>query len=276
MRDAHACWFIEISLPPEYHLAMDLELAGRRALVTGASKGIGLACAVRLAQEGCSVQLAARTEEALAEAAKGVAAAAPGVSVRTHALDLSVSASQKELIAAAGEIDILVNNAGAIPAGDLTAVDEDTWRSAWDLKVLGYVNLCRMVYPAMIARRSGVIMNVIGAAAVRPQPGYIAGAMGNSGLVALTTALGSRSLRDGVRVVAVNPGLILTDRMADLLKRGARSQFDDEARWEELIPADPAPGTVDQVADVVAFLVSKRASHVSGATLAIDGGATAR
>ncbi len=255
---------------------MDLELAGRRALVTGASKGIGLACAVRLAQEGCSVQLAARTEATLAQAANAIDAAAPGASVRTHAVDLSVSAEQRRLVEAAGEIDILINNAGAIPAGDLASVDEETWRTAWDLKVLGYINLCRFVYPAMITRGGGVILNVIGAAAVRPQPGYIAGAVGNSGLVALTSALGSRSLRDGVRVLAVNPGLILTDRMADLLKRGARSRFDDETRWEELIPADPAPGNVEQVADVVAFLVSERASHVSGTTLAIDGGASAR
>ena len=105
---------------------------------------------------------------------------------------------------------------------------------------------------------------------------YIAGAVGNSGLVGLTTALGSRSLSHGVRVLAVNPGLIITDRMGDILRREAADQFGDANRWEELIPEDPAPGTVEQCADVITFLVSPRASHISGTTLTVDGGASAR
>lgn len=128
----------------------------------------------------------------------------------------------------------------------------------------------------MEARGSGVILNVIGAAAVRPQPSYIAGAVGNSGLVGLTAALGSRSVQKGVRVLAVNPGLIVTDRMGDILRREAIDQLGDEDRWEELIPDDPAPGTVEQCADVIAFLASPRASHISGTTLTVDGGASAR
>ena len=128
----------------------------------------------------------------------------------------------------------------------------------------------------MELRGSGVLLNVIGAAAVRPQPSYIAGAVGNSGLVGLTTALGSRSIQRGVRVLAVNPGLIVTDRMGDLLRQTAEAELGDPGRWEELIPSDPAPGTIEQCADVITFLVSPRASHVSGTTLNIDGGASAR
>jgi len=100
--------------------------------------------------------------------------------------------------------------------------------------------------------------------------------VGNSGLVGLSKALGSRSLTNGVRVLAVNPGLIITDRMSDLLRRTALDEVGDEERWEEFIPADPAPGTIEQVADVVTFLVSPRSSHVSGVVLTIDGGASAR
>ena len=155
-------------------------------------------------------------------------------------------------------------------------IDDETWRDAWDLKVFGYINLCRQVVPAMELRGTGVLLNVIGAAAVRPQPGYIAGAVGNSGLVGLTVALGSRSIQHGVRVLAVNPGLIVTDRMEDLLRQSAEAEFRDANRWQELIPVDPAPGTIEQCADVITFLVSPRASHVSGATLNIDGGASAR
>jgi hypothetical protein len=196
--------------------------------------------------------------------------------VMTHAHDLSISEEQLALVEAAGDVDIWINNAGAIPAGDMATIDEQTWRSAWDLKVFGYINLCRQVYPLMVERGHGVILNVIGAAAIRPQPTYIAGAVGNSGLVGLTAALGSRSLSHGVRVLAVNPGLIITDRMGDILRREATDQFGDSNRWEELIPEDPAPGTVEQCADVITFLVSPRASHISGTTLTVDGGASAR
>ena len=264
---------------------MELGLAGKRAVITGASKGIGLGCAVALAREGCDVALAARSADVLAKAAREVQQAAPTSTVTTHALDLSTTEGRQTLLAETrcgggatgdGLVDIWVNNAGAIPGGDIVTVDDTIWRNAWDLKVFGYINLCRTVLPLMTANRSGVIVNVIGAASLRPQPSYIAGAVGNSGLVAMTAALGSRSLREGVRVVAVNPGLIITDRMTDLLRQQAIDEFGDESRWEELIPADPAPGTVEQVADVVAFLASDRASHVSGTSITIDGGASAR
>ncbi len=255
---------------------MELDLAGKTAVVTGASKGIGLGCAVALAREGCDVHIVARSADVLTDAASLIGREAPGRSVSTHALDLSQSDDQADLVAATGIPDIWVNNAGAIPGGDITTIDEQTWRDAWDLKVFGYINLCRHVFPAMCERGSGVILNVIGAAADRPQPGYIAGAVGNSGLVGLSKALGSRSLPHGVRVLAVNPGLSVTDRMSDLLRRTATDELGDPDRWEELIPTDPAPGTVEQVADVVTFLVSPRASHVSGVVLTVDGGASAR
>lgn len=254
---------------------MDLKLSDKRALVTGASKGIGLGVADALAAEGVHLTLAARNAELLeTEAAR--LRSAHGVSVDTAALDLSVSADQQALAEQVGQLDIVVNNAGAIPGGSITDVDEDTWRKAWDLKVFGYINLTRLLLPRLEAQGSGVILNVIGAAADRPTPGYIAGAIGNSGLVAMSKAIGSNSLQHGVRVLAVNPGLIVTDRMGDLLKQQADDEFGDASRWEELIPTDPAPGTVEQVADVVTFLVSARASHVSGTVLTIDGGTSAR
>ena len=121
-----------------------------------------------------------------------------------------------------------------------------------------------------------MIVNVIGGAGLRPQASYIAGGMGNAALMAMTQALGARSLRDNVRVVAVNPGLIVTDRLTDLLRTQAQSRFGDGERWRELVPTDPLPGQPEQVADVVAFLASDRASHISGTTIPVDGGATSR
>ena len=254
---------------------MDLELTGRRALVTGASKGIGLACADALAAEGCHLDLASRTEADL-EAAAADLRERHGVDVDVHPVDLSSPDEQVALVESLDTVDIVVNNAGAIPAGDLASIGDEQLRRSWELKVFGYINLCRLLLPRLVEQGSGVIVNVIGAAAIRPQPGYIAGGAGNAALGALTQALGSRSLRDGVRVVGVHPGLIVTDRLTDLLRTGAEERFGDADRWEELVPTDPAPGSPEQVADVVAFLASPRASHVSGVTLAVDGGATSR
>ena len=131
---------------------MDLNLRGKLALVTGASKGIGLACARQLAEEGCHLHLASRTKADL-ERAKETIQSRHNVSVTIHAVDLSKGDAVRSLASACGDIDILVNNAGAIPAGDLQAIDEARWRAAWDLKVFGYINLCRAVYPALKAKR---------------------------------------------------------------------------------------------------------------------------
>ncbi len=259
---------------------MELGLNGRRALITGASKGIGLGIAESLAGEGVDLLLAARSGDRLHRIATDLHDRF-GVTVDVAAVDLSSSADQHRLAeqATAGRLDIVINNAGAIPGGSLSTIDEETWREAWDLKVFGYINLMRLLLPALEpsgVRTAGVLLNVIGAAADHPSPGYIAGAAGNSALAAMTRAIGSTSMRTGVRVLAVNPGLINTDRMTDLLRRQAEARFGDESRWEELMPTDPPPGTVRQVADVVTFLVSDRASHISGTTLTIDGGASAR
>ncbi|MCP5028241.1 MAG: SDR family oxidoreductase [Actinomycetia bacterium] len=254
---------------------MDLNLADRTAMITGASKGIGLGCARALASEGVNVVLVSRSGDVLDTVARSIEAEF-GVATRTHAVDLADSGARAELAEAEPELDILVNNAGAIPAGALDQIDDDTWREAWDLKVFGYVDLCRRYLPRFEAAGAGVIVNVIGVGGQRPQPTYIAGAAGNAGLMAFSVALGSRSLRHGVRVVAVNPGLIITDRLGDMLRRRALDELGDAARWEELIPSEPAPGTVEQVADVVTFLASDRASHVSGTILTVDGGAAAR
>src|SRR6266850_2154740 len=130
---------------------MDLNLRGKLALVTGASKGIGLACARQLAEEGCHLHLASRTKVDLERASETIQAR-HNVSVTIHAVDLSDGDAARSLASACNDIDILVNNAGAIPAGDLQAIDEARWRDAWNLKVFGYINLCRAVYPVMKAR----------------------------------------------------------------------------------------------------------------------------
>ncbi|QGG96757.1 short-chain dehydrogenase/reductase [Actinomarinicola tropica] len=254
---------------------MDLGLTGRRALVTGASMGIGLTTAETLAAEGCDVWLVARSADLLEEAAARIREE-HGVAAHVAPADLSRSEEVDRLWAEVPLPDILVNNAGAIPSGTIAAVDEETWREAWDLKVFGFVNLCRHAMADMGERGSGVIVNVIGGAGVKPTPGYIAGVGGNAALMAITQALGSTSTRKGVRVVGINPGLIHTPRLEGLMRDAAERRWGDPDRWTELLDPRFPPGTPQHIADAVAFLASDRSANTTGAILNVDGGGTAR
>src|SRR2546423_1047700 len=168
---------------------MDLQIKGKRVLITGGSKGIGQATAHVLADEGCDLVLVSRDQKALDAAADAIRGRRQG-NVADIAADLSTDAAVQKVAKQAGEVDILVNNAGAIPPGGLLDVDNETWRRAWDLKVFGFISLARAIYPSMAARKSGVIINVVGAAGEKYPPGYIAGAAGNASLMAFSRALG--------------------------------------------------------------------------------------
>ena len=255
---------------------MDLNLKGKRALVTGGSKGIGKASARALAEEGCEVMIAARDAKALEAAAQEIKAAT-GASVKWKSADLSQRGATEELAAWAGDLDILVNNAGAIPGGDLLTLDEDTWRRAWDLKVFGYVNLCRSVYRTMKAKRRGVIVNVLGNAGERLNAAYIAGSTANAGLMAFTRALGGVSHKDGIRVVGVSPGPVATDRLVLLYKQQAATKLGDERRYQELFAgmAFNRPAKPEEIAWTVAFAASERSSYTTGVSITIDGGLAA-
>ena len=251
---------------------MDLELAGKHALITGGSKGIGRSTAEVLADEGCDLTLVARDPAVLAATADAIRARRQ-VKVTTIAADLSQDA-EVQRVAAAGVPDILVNNAGAIPPGSLVDVDNETWRRAWDLKVFGFISLCRALYPAMAARRSGVIINVIGAAGEKFDPGYIAGSTGNAALMAFTRALGHASPKDGLRVVGINPGATATERMEMLLRNRAAKVLGDAARWEELCKdmSFGRAGKPEEIAWAVAFLASPKSGYTTGTIVTINGG----
>jgi NAD(P)-dependent dehydrogenase (short-subunit alcohol dehydrogenase family) len=252
---------------------MDLNLRGKKALITGASKGIGEAVAYGFAAEGADVILAARDEAKMAEIEREIRGRHQ-VNVTVVRTDLRNSAQLHALAERAADIDILVNNAGDIPGGTLDKVDEATWRHAWELKVFGYINLCRLILPRMTARKNGVIVNVIGTGGERLTHNYIAGSTGNASLMAFSRALGSASLLDNVRVVGLNPGAVLTDRMTDILKSVARERWGDEGRYGELIDAQPANSMSmpEDIADMVVFLASDRARRVSGTIVTVDGG----
>jgi len=242
---------------------MDLKLKGKRALVTGGSKGIGRACAEVLAAEGCTVLVAARS---------------PQAGPNAKAIDLSQRGAAEALAAWAGELDILVNNAGAIPGGDLLRVDEDTWRNAWDLKMFGYINLTRQVYARMKAKKTGVIVNILGNAGEKLDASYIAGSTANAGLMAFTRTLGGVSHADGIRVLGINPGPVATDRLKSLYRQRAETKFGDPERFQELFAGMSfgRPATPEEIAWAVAFLASERSTYTTGCILSIDGGLASR
>jgi len=254
---------------------MDLKLEGRTAVISGGSKGIGYACARRLAAEGCHLHLIARGTADLETARQNILSSWD-TRVSIHAMDLGSGENIDAFFDHLNEIDILINNAGAIPNGDLQAVSESKWRKAWDLKVFGYINMCRRAYPKMQKRNKGVIINIVGAAGERPGRHYIAGGAGNAALMAFTRALGAGSSADGIRVLAVNPGLIHTQRLETQMKRLAAARLDDEDRWPELVDKTFPPGKPDNIADLAAFLASDLAEFISGTVVTADGGYSAR
>jgi NAD(P)-dependent dehydrogenase (short-subunit alcohol dehydrogenase family) len=256
---------------------MELNLRGRTALISGASKGIGLAAAESLASEGVNLILVSRTLADL-EVAKTKIMGRWNVNVQVHDYDLSDSRNIDKLVAEHAGIDILVNNAGAIPSGNLDQMTEARWRDAWDLKVFGYINMCRGFYADMRGRGRGVIINILGVAGEKMDRTYIAGSTGNAALMAFTRALGGSAGDDGLRVVGINPGAIATDRLITLMKARAQDRFGDENRWEDLMKPLPMgrAGKPREIGDMVAFLASDLSAYTTGTIITIDGGAAHR
>src|SRR5579871_4592206 len=207
---------------------MDLGLDGSSALVTGGSRGIGKAIALRLAAEGCRLHLTARSETDL-KAAQAELRRVANVEVVTHALDLMSEGAPARLAELCGDVDILINNAGATPTGPIEQTTEAQWREGLELKVLATVLLTKEMYRRMCARKRGVIVNVIGNCGERPDPEIIIGTITNSGLMAFTRALGAVSPSHGVRVLGVNPGPTMTERLELLMRKKALDRTGSEA-----------------------------------------------
>jgi NAD(P)-dependent dehydrogenase (short-subunit alcohol dehydrogenase family) len=257
---------------------MDLNLKGRSVLISGASKGIGRAVAEEFAREGCSLILVSRTAADL-ERARDEIRAHFDVPVEILAADLAHADARQAVVRKAGAIDILVNNAGAIPKGDLLELDDVRWREAWELKVFGYINMCREFYRGMQQRRAGVIVNIIGFSSEKLDYDYLAGSTGNAALVAFTRALGSLSIEFGVRVLGVNPGYVETERAVRGLRIRAQKELGDPEKWPDLVRELWPRGQMikpKEIADVVTFLASDRASAITGHIITVDAGFASR
>lgn len=252
---------------------MDLQIAGKRVVVTGGSKGIGLAVAEVFVAEGASVTLVGRDAGRLGEAAEGLAG-----QVAVFAADLSIAAERERLAAAHGDADILVNNAGAIPGGGLFDIDMARWEQAWALKVMGYIHMTQLYLARMKERRDGTIINIIGMAGRQPRWGYICGGTGNAALNAFTNAVGGKSPEWNVRVFGIHPSATRTDRIIEISKTRAKHELGDEARWEEMLGNLPFDRMAEpaEIAAMAVMLASPRVAYLSGTVVDVDGGAQFR
>lgn len=251
---------------------MDLGLRERIVLVTGGSKGIGFACAEAFRIEGARVAICSRAQDNIDRALAGLPGA---VGFAADCADAEAAAAMIEAVEVRlGPIDVLVNSAGAARRTPPCDLAPQVWRDAFDAKFFSTINAIDPLVKRMASRGRGVIVNVIGAGGKVASPTHIAGGAANAALMLATAGLGLAYAASGVRIVGVSPGLTETDRVAEGLKADAKLQGVDleEARRRAVakIPLGRL-ASPREIADVVVFLASGRASYVTGATLSMDG-----
>src|SRR5262245_1737096 len=254
---------------------MDLQLTGKVAIVTGASRGIGRSIAQTLAAEGMNVTLVARTRSQLEELAGSI----PTASL-VHAADLRTPESPGAVVAATvdkfGRIDLLVNNAGATKRGDFFELTDLDWADGYGLKFFGAMRCCRAAWPHLKAVK-GSIVNIAGIGGRTGTAEFTIGGTVNAAMLNLTKALADQGIRDGVRVNAINPGGVATERLQTRLYSFAAERGVDLSKAEqEMAQAFGVArfGEPGEIARVVAFLASPQAAFCQGAIVDVDGGQT--
>ncbi len=259
---------------------MDLNLKGKTALVTGASRGIGAAIARELAREGVSVCLAARDRSRLDEVAGSIAAMSGSNRTTVIAGDLrepaSVKAAVDAAIAAFGRLDILVNNAGATKRADFFTLTEEDWQDGFALKFHGYVRATRAAWPHLREAR-GCIVNIVGVGSRAGSAEFTIGGSVNVALLNFTKAMADIGIKEGVRVNAINPGLVETERFGRNIERVSREHgFDRDQAIAFLLSSHGTTrvGRVEEIGWLAAYLASEKADFIQGCVIDIDGGAT--
>lgn len=258
---------------------MELGIRGKVALVAAASKGLGKATALAFAEEGCAVAIAARHEADLERAAQEIRQST-GVPVLPVCADVSRVGDCEALVARVraelGPVEILVNNAGGPPPGTFTEVSDADWLAAFDLNLMSAVRLTRLVLPEMRARRWGRIINITSLAVKQPIPNLILSNALRAGVVAMAKTLAGQVAAEGITVNNVCPGYMLTDRVrnlaADRAAREGRGVEEILAESQAAIPMGRL-GRPEELAALIVFLASEKASYITGTTIQVDGGA---
>ena len=257
---------------------MDLGMTGKKAIVTGASEGIGKAITLAFAREGVDVAICARRKEPLEQTAAEITRAT-NRQIAPIPADLTKPADAENFIrqahAALGRIDILVNNAGSSPGGVIEHLTEEDWAQSLQLKFMGYVRCMKHVLPIMQKQRKGRVVNVIGNDGVKVSYWEIAPGAANAAGQNLTLSLASQYGKDNISFVAVNPGPVRTERWTGLVQAMARDMNLSVEEADKLAPASIPLGRIaesEEVANLVTFLASDLAFFVNGTMIEIDGG----
>ena len=254
---------------------MELNLKGKVAIVTGASRGIGRAIAQALSNEGMKLVLVARTKNDLEETAALCKTESLVLSVdlrETSAADKVISATMERF----GQIDLLVNNAGATKRNDFFTLSDDDWQDGFALKFFGAMRLTRAAWPHL-EKSQGSIVNIVGIGGRTASADFTIGGSVNAALMNLTKALADRGTKDGIRVNAINPGSIETDRLSARIKNLVNEYKVDEAEIRKQMTQKAGIvrfGTPDEIASMVAYLASPQANYIQGSIIDIDGGQT--
>lgn len=257
---------------------MDLGLKDRVAIVAASSQGLGKAVAMTLAREGAKLAICARTPEKIQAAADEIRAAA-GVEVLARAVDVThgdeVHGLVEETLKRFGRIDVCVTNAGGPPAKTFAETSAEDWTSAVNLNLMSTVHFAREVLPVMQNRRWGRFITVTSVAVKQPIDGLILSNSVRSAVSGLVKSLANEYGKYNVMVNNICPGYTRTERLAELSKRlaagGNTTPGEIERRWTDQIPLGRL-GEVEEFANMVAFLASERASYLTGASIAVDGG----
>lgn len=258
---------------------MNLDIAGRSALVLAASKGLGRASAHALAAEGVRVMIGSRDGARVEQTARELREATGG-DIRAVAVDVTDAAQCTRAFDAAqsafGGIDILVNNAGGPPFGPFESFTEEQWRKALEMNLLSAVRFCRMAINDMKQRRWGRIVNIISLGTKSVLPGSVLSTGARLGVIGMAKLLSDEVASFGITVNNIAAGIILTDRVRETsLKQRLDRGMDEKAALEDLAQSIPARrvGRPEELGALVAFLASNKAAYINGSTIAVDGGA---